>query len=153
MIENKAYRDMHLYGTNAANFRYYFLPSDHPTLYHKFSRKLGVDVRKLPQYNIDDWLDSSSPEFQPAIHEAIFHYSARSKADDHFQICISTREMDAAVWKYSHHSQLILDGTFGVCSSRLLLFIVLGVDQLGKGVPLALFLFSAPTGNRATHAG
>ena len=61
--------------------------------------------------------------------------------------------MDEAAWKYVHGSQLILDGTFGVCSSRLLLFIAMGVDEEGKGIPVAFFLFSAPTGNRATHAG
>jgi hypothetical protein len=33
------------------------------------------------------------------------------------------------------------------CTSELLLFIALAVDKEGKGVPLALFLFSAPMGN------
>ncbi|KAJ3748257.1 hypothetical protein EV360DRAFT_56944, partial [Lentinula raphanica] len=45
-----------------------------------------------------------------------------------------------------------LDGTFGICSSRLLLFIALAVDEEHKGVPIALFLFSACTKARATHA-
>jgi hypothetical protein len=35
----------------------------------------------------------------------------------------------------------------------MLLFIAMGIDEDGKGVPLAFFLFSAPTGTRATHAG
>ena len=61
--------------------------------------------------------------------------------------------MKEAVWNYVHKKQLILDGTFGICDSRVLLFIALGVDESNKGVPLAFFLFSAPTGNRATHAG
>jgi hypothetical protein len=55
--------------------------------------------------------------------------------------------MDDAAWVYGHNSQVILDGTFGVCSTRLLLFIVMGVDEHGRGVPLAMLLFSAPTGN------
>ncbi len=33
------------------------------------------------------------------------------------------------------------------------MWIALGVDESGHGVPVAMFLFSAPTGNRATHAG
>lgn len=61
--------------------------------------------------------------------------------------------MEQAAWLYSHDSQMILDGTFGVSTSRLLLFIAMGIDEERKGVPIALFLFSAPTGNRATHAG
>ncbi|KAF4571298.1 hypothetical protein AB1N83_013800 [Pleurotus pulmonarius] len=72
---------------------------------------------------------------------------------ERLKVCISTLEMDEAAWKYGHHAQIMLDGTFGVCSSRMLLFISLAVDEEGKGVPLAFFLFSAPTGNRATHAG
>ncbi|KAF7971659.1 hypothetical protein HWV62_20624 [Athelia sp. TMB] len=61
--------------------------------------------------------------------------------------------MDEAAWRYAHGKQLILDGTFGVCSSRLLLFIAMAVDDDGKGLPIAFFLFSAPTGNKATHTG
>lgn len=52
-----------------------------------------------------------------------------------------------------HYSQLMLDGTFGICTSCLLLFIALAHDDNGKGIPITFFLFSALTGNKATHAG
>ncbi|KAF8057038.1 hypothetical protein FPV67DRAFT_1456570 [Lyophyllum atratum] len=152
-INRRLYHDMASYDPSTANIRYHFLPTDHVTLYRKFSRKVGIDVRKEPQYNIDDWLNPKSPEFKPEISEAIFHYTARTNAAERFQVCISTPDMDTAAWKYGHCSQLILDGTFGVCSARLLLFIAMVVDEHRKGVPVAFFLFSAPTGNRATHAG
>jgi hypothetical protein len=61
--------------------------------------------------------------------------------------------MREAAWKYSHESQIILDGTFGVCDKKILLFIVMGVDERGKGIPLTFLLFSAPSGNRHTAAG
>jgi hypothetical protein len=145
---------MQLYDAQTADARYLLLPTDNTTLYRKFSRqKLGVDVRKAPQYNIDDWLNPTSEDFKPEIRDAIFHYAARSEARDRFEVCISTPDMDVAAWAYGHHSQIILDGTFGVCSTRLLLFISMAIDEKGKGVPIAFFLFSAPTGNRATHAG
>ena len=35
--------------------------------------------------------------------------------------------------QYAHGNQLILDGTFGVCSSHLLLFIAMGIDEHRKG--------------------
>ena len=152
-MELRAYRDMDHVAPEMLNVRYHLLLSDHTTLYRKFSRLHGVDVRQKPEYNVDDWLNPSSPNFQPAIHNAIFHYSARSTALERFEVCISTSDMEAAAWKYAHHSQLVLDGTFGICSSRLLLFIALARDEDGKGVPVAFFLFSAPTGNQATHAG
>ncbi|KAH9942659.1 hypothetical protein B0H21DRAFT_710230 [Amylocystis lapponica] len=147
------YHGMDDYDPKTANIRYLFLPSDHATLYRKFSHTLGIDVRHPPQHNLDDWLDPDSSNYHPNIHRAIFHYAARMEAGERLEVCISTAKMNDAAWKYTHHSQLILDGTFGVCSSRLLVFIALGVDENRKGVPLALFLFSAPTGNRATQAG
>ena len=144
---------MESYNPKTANTRYQFLPSDNVTLYRKFSHQNGVDVRQRPEYNVHDWMDPLSPNFQQEISNAIFHYSARSERSERFQVCISTKEMNTAAWKYAHQSQLVLDGTFGVCTSRLLLFIALAQDENRKGVPLAFFLFSAPTGNKATHAG
>ncbi len=47
----------------------------------------------------------------------------------------------------------ILDGTFRVCNSKVLLFIVMGLDEKKCGVPLAFLLFSALSGNKHTAAG
>lgn len=136
------------------NHRYHILPSDFSRLYRQHYRKAyDIDVSVPPEHNVDNWLNPQSPRFKPAIYQAVFHYHARAHVDERLQISICTPEMKAAAWKYCHKKQIILDGTFGLCTSRLLLWIALGVDELGHGIPVALFLFSAPTGNRATHAG
>lgn len=141
------------YDPDTSNVRYEFLASDSSQLYRKYSKMHGIDVAQEAQYNIDNWLNPNSHGYKPEVASAVFHYTARTTKEDHLSICIQTTPMKVAAWKYTHHGQLILDGTFGVCDSRLLLFIVLRVDEAGKGVPLAFFLFSAPTGSRATHAG
>jgi len=133
--------------------RYEFLQTDSSRLYRKYSKQHGIDVTQLPQYNIDDWLDKDSPRYKPEIAAAVFYYHARVERDERLRVCIQTEAMKKAAWEYAHGNQLILDGTFGVCDSRVLLFIALGTDKDRKGVPLAFFLFSAPTGSRATHAG
>jgi len=91
--------------------------------------------------------------YKPDIASGVFHYAARIEKDDRLEVCIQTSEMQEATWRYTHGKQLILDGTFGICNSKVLLFICMGVDEENKGVPLSFFLFSAPTGNRATQAG
>ncbi|KAK1226363.1 hypothetical protein PQX77_010670 [Marasmius sp. AFHP31] len=153
MIQQGLYRGMSSYNPETANVRYLLLTSDSAALYSKYARTLGIDVKTPPQYNIADWLDPSSPRYKPEIASLVFHYQERAEAGDRFEVCISTSDMDKTAWRHAHHSQLVLDGTFGVCTVRLLLFIALAVDSHGKGLPIALFLFSAPTGNRATHAG
>jgi len=61
--------------------------------------------------------------------------------------------MRSAAIQLVHQQQLILDGTFGLSASRLLVWIAMGVNEQNHGVPVALFLFSAPSGAKATHAG
>ena len=103
--------------------------------------------------NINAWLDSTSPHYNPTLARAVFHYQTHAGKDERFEICISTEEMKEASWWYGHQSQVILDGTFGICNKKMLLFILIGVDEKKKGVPLTFLLFSAPRGNRKTCTG
>ena len=154
MIKNNAYLGMDpRISRRVSNVRYKFLPHDGSHLYCIFNKSHGVDVTVRPEQNLHDWLNPHSPHYKPQIHSAIFNYEACTQQSECLKVCISTPEMDMAAWKYTHGKQLILDGTFSVCSSHLLLFITMGIDEDRKGVPLALSLFSAPTGNKATHVG
>lgn len=136
------------------NHRYEILPTDFSRLYRQHNKEsYGIDINIRPEQNVDNWLDPSSAHFKPDVYRAVFRYAARATEDERLKLCIATEEMQEASWKYCHKSQLVLDGTFGVCSSRLLLWIALAVDERHHGIPIAMFLFSAPTGNRATHAG
>lgn len=151
MLKSEAYRGMST--SVLQNVRYHFLPADSRQLYQLFNKSYGVNASSPPEVNLHSWLDPSSTAFRAEIFDAVFYYAGRAQKEERLKVCISTREMDEAAWCYAHSSQLIIDGTFGVCSSRLLLFIAMAVDERGKGIPIAFFLFSAPTGNRATHAG
>lgn len=153
MREKHAYQGQRVLDPLTRNLCYELLQTDFASLYHKINSQNGVDVTLAPEYNLDNWLTPDHPHFKPELKEAVFYYSAQAEQNDQLKVCISTSEMDDAAWKYGHHNQIILDGTFGVCMTHLLLFIVMAVDEQSRGVPLALFLFSVPTGTRATHAG
>ncbi|KAI0046733.1 hypothetical protein FA95DRAFT_1667971 [Auriscalpium vulgare] len=127
--------------------------TDSRSLYRQFNRLEGIDVRDAAHLNVHQWMDPSSPRYNAALASALFHYSARTSKDERFEACIATSAMKAATWRYAHESQIVLDGTFGVCDKKILLFIVMGIDENRKGLPLAFFLFSAPGGNRHTAAG
>ena len=147
MFQNCAYREQLEFDPATANHCYQLLPSDFSSLYRKHNRQNGIDIEFAPEYNLDNWLNSKHPDYKPALHQAVFYYCSRSARNERLKVCISTKEMDMSAWKYGHKSQIILDGTFGVCSTRLLLFIIMGVDEKRQGVPLAMLLFSAPTGD------
>lgn len=61
--------------------------------------------------------------------------------------------MRDAAWKYGHKKLIMIDGTFGISVQKILLFVVLAIDENSKGIPLAMIHFSAPAGNRQTAAG
>ncbi|TCD66588.1 hypothetical protein EIP91_001145 [Steccherinum ochraceum] len=154
MCATRAYRDQITTNPTTANHRYEILRTDFCRIYRRYYRdRFDIDVSIPAEHNLHNWLDPSSPHYKPTLAEAVFHYSARSTENERLKVCISTNEMREATWKYVHGKQLALDGTFGLCTSRLLVFIALGVDEKNRGFPVAVFLFSAPTGSKATHAG
>ncbi|KAK7684406.1 hypothetical protein QCA50_012353 [Cerrena zonata] len=155
MIQRHAYRNQtkNLDPTRL-NVRYEILPGDFSRLYRRHNLEAyGIHIDNRPECNVDDWLNSSSPLYKPDLAQAVFYYMARTDTNDRLKVCISTAEMRDAAWLYCHKKQVVIDGTFGLCSSRLLLWIALGIDETGAGLPVSMFLFSAPMGTKATHAG
>lgn len=152
LFMSRGYKDM---PADLATSRYRWLLTirDHRSLYRQFQRLQGVRVVEKDYINLHEWLDPDSPQFKKPLHDAIFHYSPRTNESERLEVCIATTEMREAAWKYAHHSQVLLDGTFGISDKKMLLFIAMGIDEANRGVPLAFFLFSAPEGNRKTAAG
>lgn len=141
-------------GQTPQNHRYILLRGDFSRLYRMHYRQTyGVDMSIMPEQNIHNWLSPQSPHYREELAKSVFHYAARIEKEDRLKVCLASEEMREASWQYCHRKQLIIDGTFGICTARVLLWIAMGVDDSNRGVPVALFLFSAPTGNRATHAG
>lgn len=136
-----------------SSYRWLIRKGDTRSLYCQFNRLHGIHTATAAHLNVDDWLDPTSPGYNATFADAVFHYSPRAAKNDRFEVCIATDDMRKAAWKYAHGSQLILDGTFGLCDRKLLLFILMAVDEKKHGVPLAFLLFSAPSGNRQTSSG
>jgi hypothetical protein len=134
-------------------YRYLLGRSDTRSLYRQYSRLHGIKVTEKPHVNVHEWLDPTSPQYNKTLASAVFHYQARAEKSERLEVCVSTDEMKNAAWKYAHQSQIVLDGTFGVCDKRLLLFILMGIDENRRGVPLAFLFFSAPSGNQQTSSG
>lgn len=138
---------------STSRYRWLLTNKDNRSLYRQYHRLRGVKLVQKDHINVHEWLDPDSPQFNQTLRDAIFHYAPRTEGQDRLEICISTPEMREAAWKYGHHSQILLDGTFGISDKKMLLFIVMGIDEANRGVPLAFLLFSAPGTNQKTAAG
>ncbi|RKO93259.1 hypothetical protein BDK51DRAFT_30087 [Blyttiomyces helicus] len=65
---------------------------------------------------------------------------------DWFELGIASPLMLAAAWEYGHRKLILMDGTLGACLQKILLFVMLAIDENYCGVPVGLFLFSALLG-------
>ena len=113
--------------------------------------KLTVNTRKTVQNNLERLLGENASETD--IKAAKLHFKARHSEDDRLELILSTPDQIAAAWKYGHLRWIHLDGTFGVCKHKILLFILMVVDENNKGIPITYILFSPPSRNKHTAAG
>jgi hypothetical protein len=150
LFKARSYRGQ---GSSLGHYRYLIRSYDTASLYRQSNIRDGINIKQKPERNIHDWFDPSSLTFNQAIRDVTFHYVPRTSLDARLEVGLATADMMRASWDYAHGKQILLDGTFGVCDRRMLLFILMAVDERNHGVPLAFLLFSAPGGNKATAAG
>jgi hypothetical protein len=66
------------------------------------------------------------------IQAAVFHYKPDASRCT-WELGLSTPAQRAAAYKYGHEGLILLDGTFNVSDKRLLLFILMVIDESWKG--------------------
>ena len=141
-----------LSGNNSS--RYCLTTHDVSSLYRTISRERGIPQRTAAEDNLDKWFrpDKAQPP-SPLLTQSCLHYLAHKEAEtDRFEIILSTPEMQTAAWKFGHEKQVVMDLTFGVCSARALLVILMAIDDSGSGIPICFMLFTARESAKAAHA-
>jgi hypothetical protein len=110
-----------------------------------------IDVRQDAARNLERFLGPDADETE--LKTAALHYKPRRTDADRLEIIISTPEQQEYAWKYGHQSLILLDGTFGISKHKLLLFIIMVIDNNGKGIPITFIIFTPPPNNRLTAVG
>ncbi|RGB41357.1 hypothetical protein C1646_752155 [Rhizophagus diaphanus] len=114
--------------------------------------QLKINTRMLVEQSLEnifgeisDNNDSKVKDDISIINESCFHYKAKTK-DSRLKIGLSTKEQREIAWTYGHENILLLNGTFGICNKKILLFVLLILDKKSQGIPIAYFLFSPLSG-------
>lgn len=126
---------------------------DASSLYRTISGERGIPQRTAAEDNLDTWfrpVDPSPPD--AALTSSMLYYHPCSNDDDRLVLIIATPEMQDAAWKYGHEGHILLDLTFGFCSARANLLILMAIDDNYKGVPIGFIIFTARPNAKAVHA-
>ncbi|KAJ6557769.1 hypothetical protein B0H19DRAFT_945764 [Mycena capillaripes] len=139
------------WGVVPGDHSFRFVLSNHETtsLYQTLARKHGI-----PQDNLHLWFCSDNPKPpDPHLPASCLSYSPHIIGEsDRFTLILTTPEQKIMAWKYGHKRQVLMDLTFGVCLGRVLLTILMAIDENNHGLPIGAFLFSTKPEAKAVHA-
>src|SRR6266542_3582857 len=111
---------------------------------------VGCSTRKAVEENLDTLFGEQSSEKQ--FKDSCCWYKPRLNFNDRFELVLSTPEQQQCAWQYGHQNLILLHGTFGVSDCRILLFILMVLDQENHGIPICFLLFSPPGGSVRTSS-
>lgn len=146
------------FGTAPGNehYRFTLTGKDSTSLYRTLARESGIPQRSSAEANLDYWFRPDKPQPpSPLLTDSCLYYKPLGLGDgdnDRFLFICSTPEQRKMAWLYGHKKQILTDLTFGVCSARCSLLIIMAIDDHGVGIPIAFIIFTAQKSAKAVHA-
>lgn len=118
-------------------------------------KKYGVTLSDAPVVSLHKLLTREPAAGQSVIgrqlQESVFLYQPETRTS-RLMLVICSNEMALAAREHAHGGVLLMDGTFNVCRDKVLLFLVLTIDNSGGSVPIAAFLFTPAKGAKSASA-
>ncbi|CAB4413939.1 unnamed protein product [Rhizophagus irregularis] len=80
------------------------------------------------------------------IKASTIYYKPKQSNNDRLMLVLATLEQKKLAWKYGHNGIIHFNRTFGFSNKKVLLFVLLVVNQNNKRIPIGYLLFSAASG-------
>ncbi|KAF6749683.1 hypothetical protein DFP72DRAFT_1048718 [Ephemerocybe angulata] len=116
------------WGASAGDKSFRFRLQDHDTssIYRTLGGELGIKVHTHAQDNLDAWLGPKKAAPDASLTAACLFYSPEvPELNERFMLILSTPLQQRMAWKFGHKRQVLMDLTFGFCSARALLVILM----------------------------
>ena len=136
--------------------------SDVATVRKSAHKAGGLNTRGNASANLHEMITDVSKGEYKDVREAVAFYKraadAHMEADslgdkDRLEMVIATPHMVERARQLAHESMIFMDGTFGISTARLLVFVVMALDEDTRmGIPVAFLIFSASSYARSTAA-
>jgi hypothetical protein len=104
----------------------------------------NIDIRRPVEINIHQFFGKDAVDNE--IKTSTIFYKPCLEQNDRIKLVLATTEQRKSAWRYGHKKMIHLDGTFGISNKKILLFVLLVVNDDNKGIPVGYLLFSAANG-------
>ncbi|KAM6494944.1 hypothetical protein JOM56_009567, partial [Amanita muscaria] len=133
---------------------YVLMSYESTSLYRTLRHADGITARSTAIDNLYQWFggDNPSPPVPELGESCLFYQNVGSGNDERLILILSTTRQRQMAWSYGHQKQMILDGTFGVCSTSVLVFFLMAIDDRNVGIPVATIVFTLKKDAKAGHA-
>ncbi|RIB14383.1 hypothetical protein C2G38_2040242 [Gigaspora rosea] len=111
----------------------------------------NINIKNDAAVNLEQFLGSDADSSE--LKEACLHYQPYMKETNRLEIIICTQEQQQYAWKYGHNNLILVDGTFGISKHKVLLFIIMVIDEKNKGISVTFILFTPPPYNQLISSG
>ncbi|KAF9499182.1 hypothetical protein BDN71DRAFT_1384280, partial [Pleurotus eryngii] len=126
------------------------------SLYWSLCKEGGISEGSSALQNIDSWFNMTDPQLpSPILTSSCLYYKPILDPEDlnnWLMLILSTPKQQEMAWKYVHHHQVLMDGTFSVCSSAILIFFLMAIDKYNIGILTATIIFTLKQDAKAAHA-
>ncbi|RKO90792.1 hypothetical protein BDK51DRAFT_30954 [Blyttiomyces helicus] len=113
------------------NVRFWSTKDDMATIWRGLQEEiLSIDFNLSGEQNIRNFLTHMLNDGNANVRDAVFHYLPKTATSDRFEPGIASPSMLEAVWCYGHGKLILIDGTFGMCLQKILLFVVMVITFL-----------------------
>jgi hypothetical protein len=104
--------------------------------------------------NLYQWfgIENPKPPAPELGNSCLFYQNLGLGNDDQLILILSTPRQREMAWAYGHQKQMLLDGTFGVCSTCVLVFVLMAIDDQNVGIPVAAIIITPKKDAKAGHA-
>ena len=144
------------WGDNPGDAQYRFTLTEYEStsLYHTLRREDGIPENSKALDNLDRWFRKNDPKPPSSVlTQSCLNYQPLGPGiSDRLVIILSTARQQEMAWKFGHKRQMLMDGTFGVCSTCVLVFFLMVIDDRNVGVPVATIMFTPKKDAKAGHA-
>ena len=137
-----------------AHHRYVLMEHESTSLYRTLRYEDGITAKSTAVDNLYKWFSGDNPKTPvPDLGESCLFYQNLGPGNDECLILIlATPRQHQMAWAYGHQKQMMLDGMFGICSTCMLVFFLMAVDDRNIGVPVATIIFTPKKDAKAGHA-
>jgi hypothetical protein len=124
------------------------------SLYRTLRREGGIPEQSKAIDNLDVWFrEQNAQPPSPILTQSCLYYQPLGLGNlERLVLILSTPCQQEMAWKFGHKSQMLMDGTFGVCSTCVLVFFLMVVDDRNVGVLVAAIVFTPKKDAKAGHA-